>query len=129
MYRNDEEKNYISRVPYANVVGSLMYAMVSTRPNISHEIDVINRYIENPSKDHWEKVKWVLWYLRGTSGYSITYDGSTDLVCGYVDSDLVGDLEKRRSTSRYVFTLAGGHVIWMSNIQNVVSLYGYFTCM
>jgi hypothetical protein len=63
---NDEEKDYMSRVPYANVVGSMMYAMVSTRPDISHAVGVVSRYMENPGKKHWEVVKWVLQYLRGT---------------------------------------------------------------
>jgi hypothetical protein len=49
---NDEEKDYMFRVPYANVVGSLMYAMVITRPDISHEVGVVSRYMENPSKEH-----------------------------------------------------------------------------
>jgi hypothetical protein len=75
---NDEETDYMSRVRYANVVGSLMYAMVSTRPDISHVVGVVSRYMENPGKEHWLAVKWVLWYLRGTSNYSITYDGSND---------------------------------------------------
>jgi hypothetical protein len=96
---NDEEKDYMSRVPYANALGSLMYAMVSTRPDISHAVGVVSRYIANPGKGHWEAVKWVLRYLRGTHNYSITYDGSIDSVCGYVYSNFVGDLDKKRSTS------------------------------
>jgi hypothetical protein len=104
---NDEEKDYMSRVPYANVVGSLMYVMVSTRPDISHTVGLFSRYMENPGKEHWETMKWVLRYVRGTSNYSITYDGSTDSVCSYVDSYFVSDLDKRRSTLGYVFTLAG----------------------
>jgi hypothetical protein len=67
-------------------------------------------------------VKWVLRYLRGTSDYCITYHSGRELVCGYVDSDFAGDLDKRRSTSRYVFTLAGGAISWMSKIQKIVSL-------
>jgi hypothetical protein len=56
----DEENDYMSRVSYANVVGSLMYVMVSTRPDISHAVGVVNRYMENPGKEHWATVKWVL---------------------------------------------------------------------
>jgi hypothetical protein len=112
----------MSCVPYANAVGSLMYAMVITRPDISHVVGVVGRYIENPGKEHWAAVKWVLRYLSGTSNYSITYDGSSDSVCGYVDSDFAGDLDKRRSTSRYALTLVGGPVSWMSKLQNIVAL-------
>jgi hypothetical protein len=78
--------------------------------------------MENPGKEHWEEMKWVLRYLRGTSNYSITYNGSRDSICGYVDSYFAGELEKRRSTLGYVFTLVGGPFSWMSKLQNVVSL-------
>ena len=52
----------------------------------------------------------MLRYLRGTSDYYITFNRSSEFVCGYVDSDFVGDLDKRRSTSRYFFTLVGGAI-------------------
>jgi hypothetical protein len=64
---NDEYNDYMSRVPYDNAVGSLMYAMLSNRPDISHAIGVVNSYMENPGKENWETMKWVLQYLRGTS--------------------------------------------------------------
>ena len=99
-----------------------MYAMVSTRPDISHAVGVVSRFMENPGKEHWAAVKWVLRYLRGTSDYYITYNSGCELVCGYVDYDFVGDLDKMRSTSGYVFTLAGGAISWMSKQQNIVAL-------
>ena len=99
-----------------------MYAMVTTRPDISHAVGVVSRYMANPGKEHWAAVKWVLRYLRGTSSYCITFDGCSDKVCGYVDSDFAGDLDKRRSTSGYVFTFAGGPISWMSKLQSIVAL-------
>jgi hypothetical protein len=89
----DEENEYMSCVPYANRIGIFMYVMVSTRLDISHAVGVVSRYMENPSKENWETMKWVLRYLRGTSNYHITYNGCSDLVCGYVDSYFTGDLE------------------------------------
>jgi hypothetical protein len=71
-----------------------MFAMKCSRLDISHAIGVVSGHMENT--EHW---KWVLQYLRGTS---ITYNGCSDLVYGYVDSDLAGDLDKRRSTLGYV---------------------------
>jgi hypothetical protein len=91
-----EQKEYISQIPYANAVGSLIYAMVSTRPDISHAVGVVSRYMENTGKEHWETVKWVLRSLRGTSHYCITYNNGHELVCGHVDSDFAGDLDKIR---------------------------------
>jgi hypothetical protein len=57
-----EENEYMSQIPYANAVGSLMYAMVSTRLDISHEVGVVSKYMENLGKEHRASVKWVLWY-------------------------------------------------------------------
>jgi hypothetical protein len=99
-----------------------MYAMVSTRPDISHVVGVFSRDMENIGKEHWETVKWVLLYLRGTSDHCITYNSGCELVHGYVDPDFAGDLDKRRSTSGYVFTLVGGAISWISKLQNIVSL-------
>ena len=73
-----------------------MYAMVSTRPYISHAVGVVSRFMANPGKEHWAAVKWVLRYLSGTSDYCITCNSGRELVCGYVDSDFAGDLDKRR---------------------------------
>ena len=72
-----------------------MYVMLSTRPDISHVVGVVSRYMANPRKEDWAVVKWVLQYLRGKSNYCITFDGCSDEVCGYVDYDFVGDLDKR----------------------------------
>ena len=96
---NDEEKKYMSHVPYVNGVEIMMYLMVCTRPDISHAVGVVSRYMENLGKEHWEVVKWVLRYLIGTSNYCISFDGSSDEVCIYVYSYFAGDLEKRISTS------------------------------
>eukprot|EP00253_Pinus_taeda_P031287 PITA_31287 len=95
---------------------------VCARPDISHAVGVVSRYIANPGKERWPAVKWVLRYLRGTSDYCNTYNKSSEFVCRYVDSDFAGDLDKRRSTSEYVFTLAGGAISWMSKLQNNVAL-------
>jgi len=67
-------------------------------------------------------VKWVLRYLRGTSDYCITFNRTSDSICGFVDSNFAGDLDKRRSTSGYVFTLASGAISWMSKLQETFAL-------
>jgi hypothetical protein len=106
-------------VPYASVVGSLMYAMVCTRPDISHAVGVLSRYMSKPGKEHWTIVKRVFKYLCGTSDYAICYQGRPGPhreidIHGFVDADWVGDLDHRRSTSGYVFNLFGGAISWMS---------------
>jgi len=52
-------------------VGSLMYAMVCIGPDIAHEVGVVSRYMNNPGKEHWMAVKWILRYLRGTTNQEL----------------------------------------------------------
>ena len=59
---NEDEKLYMQQVPYASAVGSLMYAMVCTRPDIAHAVGTINRFLSNPGREHWNAVKWILRY-------------------------------------------------------------------
>ena len=76
-------------VPYAPVVGSLMYAMVATRPNISHAVGVISMH--NPGRSHWNAVKHVFRYLAGTKDHGILFGPNlTTSVVGYTDSDFAG---------------------------------------
>jgi len=71
--KTEEEEEDMSRVPYASAVGSLMYAMVCTRPDIAHAVGVLSRFMSNPGKEHWTAVKRVFRYLRGTSDYGLCY--------------------------------------------------------
>nr|GEV03230.1 retrovirus-related Pol polyprotein from transposon TNT 1-94 [Tanacetum cinerariifolium] len=63
----------MSKVPYANAIRSLMYLMVCTRPDIAYTVSVVSRYLANPGKKHWEAVKWILKYLRGTANVGLVY--------------------------------------------------------
>eukprot|EP00253_Pinus_taeda_P035712 PITA_35712 len=124
--KTQEEEEDMSRVPYATVVGSLMYAMVYTRPDITHVVEVLSRFMSEPGKEHWTAVKRVFTYLCGTSDYGLCYQGRPRLdrvlyIRGFVDADWARDLDQRISTSGYVFNLFGGAVSWMSK-NNVVAL-------
>jgi hypothetical protein len=105
----------MSCVPYVSVVGSLMYAMVCTRLDIAHAVGVLSRYMSKPRKEHWTIVKRVFRYLCGTTSYGLCYQGRPGLdrvldIHGFVDVDWVGDLDRRISTSGYVFNLFGGAI-------------------
>ncbi|KAM2761386.1 hypothetical protein COP1_025857 [Malus domestica] len=120
-----EESQYMAQIPYANVVGSLMYAMVCTRPDISQAVSIVSRYMHNPGKRHWQVVKWILRYILGTVDVGLLFQQDKvtgQCVVGYVDSDYAGDLDKRRSTTGFVFTIAGGPVSWRSILQSTVAL-------
>ena len=62
--KTKEERDHMSKVPYASAIGSLMYAMVCTRPNITHAVGVVSKFMSRPRKQHWKAVKWILRYLR-----------------------------------------------------------------
>jgi len=104
----------MTRVPYVSAVGSLMYAMVCTRPKIAQEVGVLSWFMANLGRLRWDATKRVFKYLKGTIEYALCYHGnstrskSSISIRGYVDFDWAGDIDSRRSTSRYVFKLFGG---------------------
>ena len=83
-------------VPYASPVGSFIYAMVFTRSDIAHAVGVVSGYMENLGKEHWEAVKWLLRYLRGTSSTSLCFGKGKVTLQGFVDAILVGMLTRAR---------------------------------
>ncbi|KAK9127709.1 hypothetical protein Syun_016506 [Stephania yunnanensis] len=85
-----EEKAVMSQVPYSSAVGCLMFAMVSTRPDIAQAVGAVSKYMANLGCDHWKVVKWILRYLRGTSGFCLCYSYDNLSCVGYVDSILRG---------------------------------------
>ena len=67
-------------------------------------------------------VKWILRYLRGTTSHALCFGGSSIVLQGYVDSNMAGEKDSRRSTTGYVFTMGGTTVSWISKLQKVVAL-------
>ncbi|KAJ4724427.1 Retrovirus-related Pol polyprotein from transposon TNT 1-94 [Melia azedarach] len=118
-----EEKEYMSRVPYTSAVGSLMYAMVCTRPDLAQSVSVVSRFMGEPGKEHWQAVKRIFRYLKGTFDVGLIYRGDTQcLVTGFSDSDYAGDVDSRRSMTGYVFTLGSSVVSWKATLQPTVTL-------
>ncbi|RVW98911.1 Retrovirus-related Pol polyprotein from transposon TNT 1-94 [Vitis vinifera] len=122
--KNEIEKNDMERFPYASAIGSLMYAQVCTRPDITYIVGMLGRYLSNLGMDHWKKAKRVMRYLQRTKDYMLTYHRSNHLeIVGYSDSDFAGCLDSRRSTSGYIFMLAGGAVLWKSVKQTLIAFH------
>lgn len=121
--QSDEEKEFMSSVPYASAVGSLMYAMVCTRPDIAHDVSVVSRFMSQPKKEHWQCMKRIFRYLAGTTDVGLIYDNETQcLVSGYCDSDYAGDVDTRRSVTGYVYTLGGSVISWKATLKSSVTL-------
>ncbi|KAA0062742.1 gag/pol protein [Cucumis melo var. makuwa] len=119
--KTPHEVEDMSNIPYAFAVGSLMYAMLCTRPDICYSVKIFSRYQSNPRRDHWTTVKNILKYLRRTKNYMLVY-GSKDLILtGYTDFDFQTDKDARKSTLGSVFTLSGGAVVWRSIKQSCIA--------
>jgi hypothetical protein len=119
----EDEVKKMESVPYKEAIGSLMYLMVCTRPDLAASIQVFAKYMQNPGEEHWQGVKRVFRYLKTTQDKCLRYEiqGGVKLI-GYCDSDYAGDLDTMRSTSGYVFLLGGGAVSWSSKRQGMVTL-------
>lgn len=94
--------------PYASLVGSLMYATIYTRPNIAFIVGMQSRFQSNLGEAHWIVAKKVLRYLQRTKSFMLVYGRSDSLeLVGYIDSNLAGDVDDRKSTRGYIFMLNG----------------------
>ena len=106
------------RKRYQSAVGSLMYAMLGTRPDIAFAVSVVSRYASNPTEAHWRAVKRIFRYLRSTITLELVYTGDFKPLLGYSDADWAGDHDTRRSTSGYIFNIGS----WSSKRQPTVAL-------
>lgn len=123
--QTEDEIKDMSRIPYSNATGSLMYAMVCTRPDLAYSASIVSRFMANPGKQHWSVVKWILRYLKGSKSVVLVYGRNSERInglSGYVDADYSGDIDKRRSLTGYLFTLYGSVISWKANLQSVMAL-------
>jgi hypothetical protein len=119
--REDQER--MSKIPYASAIGSIMYAMICTRPDVSFALSMTSRYQSDPGESHWTAVKSILKYLRRTKDMFLVYGGQEGslVVNGYTDASFQTDVDDFRSQSGFVFCLNGGAVSWKSSKQETVA--------
>ena len=108
--KSEKEKREMARVPYASAVGSLMYAKLCTRPNIYFAIGMVSRYQSNLGPIHWQAVKRIFRYLRGTSDLILYYQGGDLRLRGYSDADEASDRDEHKSTTGYAFLRSGAAI-------------------
>ena len=111
--KTQEEEEDMSHVPYASVVGSLMYVVECTRLDIAHAVGDLSKYMSKPGKEHWTTIKRVFKYLRGTTDHAIYYQGKAGPdrvldVHGFVDADWA------RSGSKKIYKWVCVYPIWRS---------------
>jgi hypothetical protein len=116
-------QSLLTEVPYREAVGSLLYLALMTRPDISFAVGLVSRYSEKHDQTHWNAVRRIISYLKGTQLFGICYDGSTTetALSAYSDADHAGCLDSRKSTTGSVFLLYGGPIAWKSRRQRCVS--------
>ncbi|PKI67805.1 hypothetical protein CRG98_011778 [Punica granatum] len=111
-----EERDRMSRISYASAIGSIMFSMLCTRPDVSYALSMSSRYQSDPGERYWIAVKNILKYLRRTKEMFLVYGGEEELVVrGYTDASFQSDKDDSRSQSGYVFCLNGGAVSWKSS--------------
>ena len=111
------------KFPYREAVGSMMYLMLCTRPDIANAVGCVAKYCDNYDVSHWTAVKRILRYLQTTKDFRLEFSGEKreKLVC-YADASWANDLDTRRSTTGYLFKLNGNIISWKSQRQSTVAL-------
>ena len=110
------------KAEYQSYVGTLMYAMLGTRPDIAFSVACVSRYASNPTPAHMKAVKRIFSYLHGTLDLRLTFRGDLADLSGYSDSDWGGDPSTFRSTAGFVFNIGSGAISWSSKRQPTVAL-------
>src|SRR6202522_727053 len=116
-----QEITHMQNIPYQEAVGLLMYVSLGTQPDITYAVQSVSRFSKNPGQAHWEAVKRIFSYLKGTKEFWLTYGGPQKELKGYADAD--GSMaEDRHAISGYAFLFHRGAVSWAAKRQEIVSL-------
>ncbi|XP_055622530.1 uncharacterized protein LOC129766098 [Toxorhynchites rutilus septentrionalis] len=109
--------------PYREVLGSLMYVMTSTRPDICFPVGYLGQFQQEPEQLHWTAQKRVVRYMKGTKDMFLEFSRGKDVepLVGFIDSDWATDTVDRKSVSRFLFQVYGNTVSWSSKKQTTVA--------
>ncbi|GKA51599.1 secreted RxLR effector protein 161-like protein [Tanacetum coccineum] len=109
-------------VSYLIAIGALMYLINYTRPDISFAVNLLARFSSSPTKRHWNGIKHIFRYLRGTTDLGLFYsNNSKQGLVGYADAGYLSDPHKARSQTGYVFLNGGTAISWRSQKQTLVA--------
>lgn len=109
--------------PYRELLGSLMYIMLCVRPDICFPVGYLGRYQQNPTEAHWQSLKRVVRYLKGSAKTVLKFQrNDAEPLIGFADADWAADSEDRKSVSGYVFKVFGSTVSWCSKKQTTVAI-------
>ena len=113
--KSEEPVALDTKTYYQQIIRTLIYAAISTSPNIAFVAMRLSPFNNNPSEEHIKYAKYVLRYLKGTKELKIKYDGASDAgLIRYSDSDWGENRDDHHSTSGHVFLMANGAISWAS---------------
>ena len=126
---NDGQATPQFRQKYQSIIGTILYIMLGTRPDIAYSVTMLSRFATNPSESHWRSAIHILRYLKGMKAQKLRYDGSLSLelnpragLIGFSDSTWASDTADRRSITGHAFFIANGAISWTSRKQPTVAL-------
>ncbi|KAF7773627.1 hypothetical protein Agabi119p4_5794 [Agaricus bisporus var. burnettii] len=120
---SDKVPNNGFRTKYQQLVGSLMYLMIGSRPDIAFAVVKLSQHMVTPNKEHYTAGMHLLRYLNGTKNMVLEFDGNSNQgVIAYSDSDWASDPEDRKSITGNFVTIANGTISWLSRKQKTVAL-------
>ncbi|KAI3815113.1 hypothetical protein L1987_14769 [Smallanthus sonchifolius] len=111
----------VAQLEYASAIGSMMYATHCTRPDIAFAVSKLSQYTVNPGIEHWEAVGRVLGYLKRTRNFELTYTSSSRILEGYSNASWIDHTSDSKSTSGWIYILAGGAISWSSKKQTCIA--------
>ncbi|XP_059217634.1 uncharacterized protein LOC131994774 [Stomoxys calcitrans] len=121
--KNENERREMSKVPYMQAIGSLLYAAQVSRPDITYAVNILSRFSTNPGRAHWEAVKRVMRYLKGTATVGLEYKFDVEIsIVRYCDADWAGNTDDRQSTTGYIFIYQSAAISWLTKKQKTVAL-------
>ncbi|XP_074336608.1 secreted RxLR effector protein 161-like [Apium graveolens] len=120
--RNEDEDPLGPEVPYLSAIGALMYLANNTRPDIAFVVNLLTRFTSDPTKRHWDEIKHILRYLRGTIDLGLFFpNNSKSQLVGYADAEYLSDPHIGRSQISYLFTYCGTAISWKSTKQTMAA--------
>jgi hypothetical protein len=125
VFTKEQGKERPTGMPYASLVGALLFLSVCTRPDISFAVGVLTKFVSSPGEVHWEAAVAILGYLMGTKERGIilgrTVGWEDGLLLGYADADWANDLDDRKSVSGGALFMGGSLISWFSRKQGMIS--------
>jgi hypothetical protein len=112
----------VAQLEYASAIGCLMYLMQCTRPDISFAVSKMSRFTSNPNNEHWKAITRIFRYLLKTKNLGLHYGRFPAILEGYTDASWISNIGDHKSTTGWIFTLAGGAISWKSKKQTCITL-------